>query len=176
MNTAFLWDKNSLFQTDTVSGIPHLIDKNMITESISKMENGKAAGSSGVVSEMVNAAGEAGVDMITTLVNQILVEGIIPAEWELGSFVNYLRRIGNFSERTSYMRLKLTDQILKTTDRIIEKLRGRQQVDIYKMQLGFMPRSGTTNAIFILRQLQEKYLAKKNCICNSCICRLKKNH
>ena len=91
MNTAFLWDKNSLFQTDTVSGIPHLIDKNMITESISKMENGKAARSSGVVSEMVNAAGEAGVDMITTLVNQIIVEGIIPAEWELGSFVNCLR-------------------------------------------------------------------------------------
>ena len=90
MNTAFLWDKNSLFQTDTVSGIPHLIDKNMITESISKMENGKAAGSSGVVSEMVNEAGEA-VDMITTLVNQIIVEAIIPAEWELGSFVNYLR-------------------------------------------------------------------------------------
>ena len=68
---------------------------------------------------------------------------------------------GNFSERAIYRRLKLTDQILKTTDRIIEKLRGRQQVDIYKMQLGFMPRSGTTNAIFILRQLQEKYLAKK---------------
>ena len=63
----------------------------MITESISKMENGKAAGSSGVVSKMVNEAGEAGVDMITTLVNQIIVEAIIPAEWELGSFVNYLR-------------------------------------------------------------------------------------
>ena len=63
----------------------------MITESISKMENGKAAGTSGVVSEMVNEAGEAGVDMITTLVNQIIVEAIIPAEWEFGSFVNYLR-------------------------------------------------------------------------------------
>ena len=67
---------------------------------------------------------------------------------------------GNFSERTIYRRLKLTDQILKTNERIIEKL-IRQQVDIDKMQLGFMPRSGTTNAIFILRQLQEKYLAKK---------------
>ena len=28
------------------------------------------------------------------------------------------------------------------------------------MQFGFMPGWGTTNAIFILRQLQEKYLAK----------------
>ena len=29
------------------------------------------------------------------------------------------------------------------------------------MQLGFMPEFGTTNTIFILRQLQEKCLAKK---------------
>ena len=32
---------------------------------------------------------------------------------------------------------------------------------IDEMQRGFMPGSGTTNAIFILRQLQEKYLVKK---------------
>ena len=54
------------------------------------MESGKAVGSSGVMSEMVNAAGEAWVDMITALVNMIIV-GVIPAEWELSTFVNCLR-------------------------------------------------------------------------------------
>ena len=44
------------------------------------MENGKAVGSSGVMSDMVNAAGEAWVDMITTLGNMIIVKGVIPAE------------------------------------------------------------------------------------------------
>ena len=34
-------------------------------------------------------------------------------------------------------------------------------VGIDKMQFGFMPGCGTTNGISILRQLQEKYLAKK---------------
>ena len=29
------------------------------------------------------------------------------------------------------------------------------------MQFGFMPRYGTTNAIFVLRKLKKKYLAKK---------------
>ena len=37
----------------------------------------------------------------------------------------------------------------------------RQQVDIDEMQFGLIPEYGTTNTIFILRQLQEKYLAKK---------------
>ena len=43
------------------------------------MKNGNTAGPSGVVSEMVSTEGEAGVDVITDLVNQIIVEGVIPA-------------------------------------------------------------------------------------------------
>ena len=36
-NTQFAWDRNSLSQADTVSGIPYLIEKEMVKESISKM-------------------------------------------------------------------------------------------------------------------------------------------
>ena len=80
MNTEFAWDRNSSSVTDKVSEAPSLIDRDLIRESISKMMNGKAAGSSGVESEMVEAAGEAGVDIITDLVNQSIVEEVIPAE------------------------------------------------------------------------------------------------
>ena len=37
----------------------------------------------------------------------------------------------------------------------------RDQVSIDEMQFGFMPKCGTIDAIFILRQLQEKFLNKK---------------
>ena len=48
-NTQFAWDRNSLSQADKVSGIPYLIEKDMVKESIRKMRIGKAAGPSGVV-------------------------------------------------------------------------------------------------------------------------------
>ena len=38
-----------------------------------RVKNGKVAGLSGVVSEMVKVAGKAGVDMTTDIVNQIIV-------------------------------------------------------------------------------------------------------
>ena len=60
-------------QADILSGVPPLIDKHMVRESISKMKKGKAAGASGVVSEVIKAAREAGVGMMTDLVNQIIV-------------------------------------------------------------------------------------------------------
>ena len=44
------------------------------------MENGKGAGRSGVVPEIVKVAGEAGVDIIIGLVNQIIIKRIIQAE------------------------------------------------------------------------------------------------
>ena len=50
---------------DTVSGVSRLIDTDMARESISEMKNGKAAAPLCVVSEMVEAVGETGVDMIT---------------------------------------------------------------------------------------------------------------
>ena len=82
-NTEFSWDRNSLCQVVTVSSLPFLIDKVMIRGTTSKMKNGKSAGLSGVVSEMVKSAGETGVDILTDLINQTILEGVIPAEGDI---------------------------------------------------------------------------------------------
>ena len=49
---------------------------------------------------------------------------------------------------------------MKVVERIIETL-IRDCISIDDMQFGFMPGRGTTDAIFILRQLQEKHLDRK---------------
>ena len=62
-------------------------------------------------------------------------------------------------DRGNYRGLKLTDQVLKEVERVIEKI-SRGCIVIYDMQFGFMPGRETTDAIFIVRQLQEKFLYK----------------
>ena len=49
--------------------------------------------------------------------------------------------------------------------RIVEDL-IHNIVKIDDMQFGFMPGRGTTDAIFIVRQIQEAYIGKKIGICN----------
>ena len=62
-------------------------------------------------------------------------------------------------ERGNYRCLKLTEQVMKVLERIVNGL-IRQVVSIIDdSQFGFVQGRGTTDAIFVLRQLQEKYLA-----------------
>ena len=46
---------------------------------------------------------------------------------------------------------------MKVLERVLEK-RIRCQVSIDNMQFGFMPGKGTTDAIFIMRQVHEKHV------------------
>ena len=65
---------------------------------------------------------------------------------------------GDALERANYRSLKLTEQVMKILERILDGL-IRQLVSIDDSQFGFVPDRGTTDAIFVVRQLQEKYLA-----------------
>ena len=59
----------------------------------------------------------------------------------------------------SYRGMKLVEHTMKVHERVIER-RVRNIVKIDSMQFGFMAGKSITDAIFIVRQLQEKYLAR----------------
>ena len=52
------------------------------------MKNVKAAGQSELLSEMVKPACLAGLEIITDWMDQIIVEGVIPAELQLSDIFN----------------------------------------------------------------------------------------
>ena len=65
---------------------------------------------------------------------------------------------GDALERGNYSGLKLTEQVTKVLERIVDDL-IRQVVSIDNSQFGFIPGRGITDAIFVVKQLQMKYLA-----------------
>ena len=64
---------------------------------------------------------------------------------------------GDAVECGNYRGIKLLEIALKVYERVIER-RIRETVHIHSNQFGFMPGRGTTDPIFILRQVQEKIL------------------
>ena len=74
--------------------------------------------------------------------------------------VNVYKGKGNALECSSYRGIKLLDHVLKVLERVLEA-RLRKTVKIDDMQFGFSPGKGTTDAIFIVRQVEEKLLGKQ---------------
>ena len=128
--------------------------------AIHASKTGKAAGPSGVVAEMLKASGPPGEQWVLDVCNAIVQEGRIPEDWRKSWMVSVYKGKGNAMECGSYRGIKLLDQVMKVFERVIEaKVRSRVKID--DMQLGFRPGRGTTDAIFVVRQVQERYLAKK---------------
>ena len=81
-----------------------------------------------------------------------------PSDWEQSFIVCFYKGKGDALERGNYCGLKLTKQVMKILEWIVDGL-IRQLVSINDSQFGFVPGRGTTDATFVVRQLQEKYLA-----------------
>ena len=86
-------------------------------------------------------------------------EGCIPEDWKSSVVLPIFKGKGDPMECGSYRRIKLLEHAMKVVERIFEH-RIRQQVEIYDMQVGFMKGKGTTDAIFIVRQMQAKCRVK----------------
>jgi hypothetical protein len=164
LNEEFEWDKSSVQDSTTGSpgtarGTCKLITEGEVRKAMSKMKNGKAAGPSGIVAEMLKAAGNDGVQWMTELCNAVIQEGRIPDDWRKSWMTAVYKGKGDALDCSSYRGIKLLDHVMKVMERVLEA-RLRSQVVINDMQFGFREGRGTTDAIFIVRQLQEKYLAK----------------
>ena len=159
LNVEFEWSEDDLSEVSPVEGAPPFITFSMVLKAIARMKQGKAAGPSGVVIEMIKAAGDRIVPLISHLLNLIIKESKVPDEWNLSYIINLYKGKGDGMDRGNFRGLKLLDQVMKIGEHVLEVM-IRSQVTIDGMQFGFVPFVGTTDAIFIVRQLQEKYLNK----------------
>ena len=79
--------------------------------------------------EMIRAAGDMGASMVSDLAAAIIRDGKVPSDWEQSFIVCLYTGKGDALERGSYHGLKLTEQVMKVQERIVDGL-IRQVVSI----------------------------------------------
>ena len=77
----FAWDKNSLTNVSPVCGPSERISALEVGVAIGKMKQGKSAGPTGVMAEMLKAAGETGTLWMTDMCNAVVKDGKVPDDW-----------------------------------------------------------------------------------------------
>ena len=147
------WDE--LVDADKIEGPELEITEDEVRKAIKKMKHGKAGGPSKLVADMLKAGGETVVRSFTELCNAIVKEGKVPDDWTRSTIVTLYKGKGDPLDCGSFRGIKLLEHGLKVFERVWDS-RLRMVVNINKSQFGFMPGRGTTDAIFIVRQVQEK--------------------
>ena len=80
LNIEFLWSQN-LHHVDLVAVPAQFITPDDILKSLRHMKNGKVAGPSGVVSEMMKVAPDTCSKIMADMMNTIIHEGKVLADW-----------------------------------------------------------------------------------------------
>ncbi|KAK3541761.1 hypothetical protein QTP86_003520 [Hemibagrus guttatus] len=132
------------------------IRKDEVRKALKRMKNGKAVGPDNIPVEVWKCLGEAAVEFLTSLFNRVLESERMPEEWRRSVLVTIFKNKGDVQSCSNYRGIKLMSHTMKLWERVVEA-RLRKVVEICEQQYGFMPRKSTTDAIFALRILMEKY-------------------
>ncbi|KAK3574608.1 hypothetical protein QTP86_011520 [Hemibagrus guttatus] len=132
------------------------IRKDEVRKALKRMKSGKAVGPDDIPVEVWKCLGEAAVEFLTSLFNRVLESERMPEEWRRSVLVPIFKNKGDVQSCSNYRGIKLMSHTMKLWERVVEA-RLRKVVEICEQQYGFMPRKSTTDAIFALRILIEKY-------------------
>lgn len=143
-------------KVNSVEQVVQKISTYEVRMALKRMKVGKAVGPDEIPVEVWKCLGEAAVEFLTRLFNRILVSEKMPEEWRSSVLVPIFKNKGDVQSCNNYRGIKLMSHTMKVWERVVEA-RLRRTVDICEQQYGFMPRKSTTDAIFALRMLMEKY-------------------
>ena len=132
------------------------ISKEEVMENMQRMKNGKAVGPDDIPVEVWKCLGESALKFLTKLYNRTMESERMPEEWRDSVLIPIFKNKGDVQSCSNYRGIKLISHTMKLWERIVEK-RLRSDLKFSNQQYGFMPGKSTTDALFALRVLMEKY-------------------
>ena len=130
-----------------------------VLSALNSINSFKAAGPSGINAAMLKEAGECSLRILVNIANDLLFNRKLPDDLQNSSLIPLYKGKGDRLSTNSFRGIKLLEHPFKVLEKLLET-RLRKLVTINDQQFGFMPGRGTTDAIFVTRQITEKYIAK----------------
>ena len=145
-----------------MSCLPSLED---LCEAITRLKNGKAAGSSGILPEMIRVACEREefLEVLLDLVHEVWKESKVPSDWT-NTILIPIPKKGDLSSCDNWRGISLLDIVGKLVASILQRrLQVLAEEVLTESQCGFRRGRGCSDMVFTMRQLVEKsweHLAK----------------
>ena len=137
-----------------------LVTVREVEQALKKMRVGKAVGPDSIPADVWKIVGDKAVTWLQRIFNKILVGEQMPGEWRESWLVPLYKGKGDAQECKNYRGIKLMSHTLKLWERVIDA-RLRKQTDVSGIQFGFMAGRSTTEPIFMLRQVMEKFRKRR---------------
>ncbi|PWZ15356.1 LINE-1 retrotransposable element ORF2 protein [Zea mays] len=141
---------------DNNRGFVRRIQEYEVKEALKRMKVGKAMGPDGIPIEVWRCLGDIAIVWLTKLFNTIFRTNRMPDEWRRSTLVPIFKNKGDVQSCTNYRGIKLMSHTMKLWERVIEH-HLRKMTSVTQNQFGFMPGRSTMEAIFLLRQLMERF-------------------
>ena len=125
-----------------------------------EMKTGKASGPSGISTDYFKYLDSDGLKCLTELLNKIFEAARIPKGWTRSYLLTIYKDKGDPMQCKNFREIKLLEHELKVLEKVLDN-RLRKLIKICDTQLGFSKGKRTMDAVFVLRQLQEKMLEKQ---------------
>ena len=132
-----------------------------IAFAVKGLKNNKSAGPDGIKNEMLKYGLTYLLPCLNKLFNMLLSKGCYPSDWKVG-ILKPIFKSGDPDDPSNYRGISLTSCVAKLFNSILNN-RLQSYLDehgiIHNVQIGFQPKARTSDHMFVLRTIIEKFIS-----------------
>nr|GEV29750.1 retrovirus-related Pol polyprotein LINE-1 [Tanacetum cinerariifolium] len=132
------------------------INQGEVGAALQRMGRNKVVGPDQIPIEAWRFLEDEGVKWLTCLFNKIFLGSKMSDEWRLSEVISIYKSKDDAQACSNYRGIKILSYTMKLWERVIER-RLRRETRVSENQFGFMSGQSTTEVIYLLKSLMDKY-------------------